>query len=125
MSVQEFSNYNKDVVSWTSLILGYAKHGYGDETCKSFAEMQHRGIQPNAFNFVGILKACVSNTRAIQKGCETHVEIERKGQLDENITLGYAKQEQDCIERLVTVVRHEYTSFIVIFVVNDFVRKRV
>ena len=63
-------------------MLSKHEHGYGDEAYKRFAQMQHRGIQPNAFNFVGILKACVSSTSAIQKGCEMHVEIERKGLLD-------------------------------------------
>mgnify|MGYP002775518702 CR=1 FL=1 len=65
-------------VSWTSLITLYAEHRHGDEGCKSFAEMKHRGIQPNAFNCVGILKACVIHMRAIQKGCEMHAKIEKK-----------------------------------------------
>ena len=55
----------KDVVSWTSIITGYAEHGYGDETCKSFTDMWYRGIQPNAFNFVGMFKVYASNTKAI------------------------------------------------------------
>ena len=57
--------------------------------------MQQRGIPPNAFNFVGILKAFVSNRRAIQRGRKMHVEIERKGLLDEHM-----EHEQDWLERL-------------------------
>ena len=52
------------------------------------------------FNFVGILKIYVKNTRAIYKGCEMHADIEGKGLLDEHISVGYAENEQDWIERL-------------------------
>ena len=59
-----------------------------------------RGSQPNAFNFVGIfLKVYVSSTRAIEKGCEMHADIEGKGSLDDHISLGYVGHEQDWIER--------------------------
>ncbi|GMH24911.1 hypothetical protein Nepgr_026754 [Nepenthes gracilis] len=51
----------KNVISWSSLIGGYAKHGYG---CKAFAiykRMEHEGLKPNEITFLSLLFACSHN----------------------------------------------------------------
>eukprot|EP01018_Ginkgo_biloba_P000985 Gb_03691 [translate_table: standard] len=48
----------RDVVSWTTMIVGYAMHGHGKEALKIFEQMQHSGTKPNQITFVGVLSAC-------------------------------------------------------------------
>ncbi|KAF8376984.1 hypothetical protein HHK36_030356 [Tetracentron sinense] len=47
-----------NVISWTSLICGFARRGLEHEAFQSFAEMQAVGLQPNSFTLSGILKGC-------------------------------------------------------------------
>eukprot|EP01018_Ginkgo_biloba_P025338 Gb_35268 [translate_table: standard] len=49
---------DKDVVSWNSLIAGFALHGYGKEAVQLIEQMQLSGIKPNHTTFIGILSAC-------------------------------------------------------------------
>ncbi|KAL8138061.1 hypothetical protein V2J09_004062 [Rumex salicifolius] len=48
----------KDVVSWNSILTGYAQHGLGKETIETFQHMLKNGIQPNSITFLSILTAC-------------------------------------------------------------------
>jgi pentatricopeptide repeat protein len=48
----------RNVVSWTAMIVGYAINGYGKEALKLFEEMQQTDAKPNNITFVGILSAC-------------------------------------------------------------------
>ena len=57
----------KNVVSWTSLIVGYGKHGLGWEALEAFDEMERKGIVPNKIAFLGTLYAC-SHAGLVQKG---------------------------------------------------------
>ena len=57
----------KNVVSWTSLIVGYGKHGLGWEALEAFDEMERKGIIPNKITFLGTLYAC-SHAGLVQKG---------------------------------------------------------
>lgn len=47
-----------DIVSWTSIISGYAQHGYVDKALQLFMRMEQSGIKPNAVTFLCILFAC-------------------------------------------------------------------
>ena len=47
-----------DVVSWNSLIGGFALNGYGHEAVKLFEEMLINGVVPDLVTFVGVLSAC-------------------------------------------------------------------
>ncbi|XP_047951353.1 pentatricopeptide repeat-containing protein At1g77170, mitochondrial-like [Salvia hispanica] len=49
----------KNVSSWTSMIVGYAAHGHVDDALKCFSCMVEAGITPNHVTFVGVLTACV------------------------------------------------------------------
>eukprot|EP01018_Ginkgo_biloba_P039897 Gb_15476 [translate_table: standard] len=49
---------DRDVVSWNSMIAGYAQHGFGNKALKIFEEMQQAGMKPNDVTFIGVLSAC-------------------------------------------------------------------
>ncbi|KAG8380657.1 hypothetical protein BUALT_Bualt06G0038700 [Buddleja alternifolia] len=48
----------KSVVSWTSLIVGLALNGFGEEALELFREMEMRKLVPSEITFVGVLYAC-------------------------------------------------------------------
>eukprot|EP01018_Ginkgo_biloba_P026797 Gb_37510 [translate_table: standard] len=48
----------RNTISWTAMIAGYAMHGYGMEALKLFEQMQHSGINPNHVTLVSVLSAC-------------------------------------------------------------------
>ncbi|XP_024525474.1 pentatricopeptide repeat-containing protein At2g13600 [Selaginella moellendorffii] len=50
----------RDVISWTALILGYAENGQGSVALDLFEAMQAYGCAPNALTYVATLKACSS-----------------------------------------------------------------
>ncbi|XP_022716420.1 pentatricopeptide repeat-containing protein At3g20730-like [Durio zibethinus] len=59
----------RNVISWTSLIAGYGKHGYGHEAIALYEKMEHEGMKPNDVTFLSLLFAC-SHTGLINKGSE-------------------------------------------------------
>ncbi|XP_021734489.1 putative pentatricopeptide repeat-containing protein At1g56570 [Chenopodium quinoa] len=48
----------KDLVSWTSMMIAYGVHGYGEEAVKLFNEMIRSGIRPDRVAFMAVLSAC-------------------------------------------------------------------
>ncbi|MCL7043520.1 hypothetical protein MKW94_005625 [Papaver nudicaule] len=50
---------SRNVSTWTSLITGYAMHGYVSEALDCFRDMRLDGVPPNNVTFVGVLSACV------------------------------------------------------------------
>ncbi|KAH7288275.1 hypothetical protein KP509_31G020200 [Ceratopteris richardii] len=79
----------RDITSWTVLISGYTEHGLGDAALKLFGQMKGEGVSPDAVMYLCILKAC-SSLKAADKGEEIHVEVSRKGFLENSLVLGTA-----------------------------------
>eukprot|EP01018_Ginkgo_biloba_P002768 Gb_08745 [translate_table: standard] len=48
----------RNVVSWNTMIAGYAMHGCGKEALELFEQMQNSGIKPNHVTFLCVLSAC-------------------------------------------------------------------
>lgn len=48
----------KDVVTWNSMISGYAQHGAGEKALHLFHEMIDVGTKPDWITFVAVLSAC-------------------------------------------------------------------
>ena len=48
----------KDLMAWTSMITGLAKHGDGRDAVQLFKLMEHGGVIPDHITFVGVLTAC-------------------------------------------------------------------
>ncbi|KAI5075015.1 hypothetical protein GOP47_0010976 [Adiantum capillus-veneris] len=85
--LQELSR--RDVVSWSSLIAGYAQKGEGNQALKCFEQMQDEGVLPDAVTYACILKACGS-VGALKKGEEIDNMIAKGGLLQNNSLLGSA-----------------------------------
>jgi pentatricopeptide repeat protein len=79
----------RDIVSWTALMLGYADHGHGDEALRCYELLSLEGLLPNGVTFACILKACGS-MGAVHKGEEIHGEITRGKFLKKSAVLGSA-----------------------------------
>ncbi|KAK7278033.1 hypothetical protein RJT34_23055 [Clitoria ternatea] len=47
-----------NLVSWTSMMIGYGAHGHGKEAVELFNEMVKSGIKPDKIVFVAVLSAC-------------------------------------------------------------------
>ncbi|KAG5594362.1 hypothetical protein H5410_035594, partial [Solanum commersonii] len=50
----------RDLVSWNSMISGYAQNGLSDETISLFNAMKEAGVNPNNITLVSVLSACAS-----------------------------------------------------------------
>jgi pentatricopeptide repeat protein len=48
----------KDVLTWSSMIIGLANHGLGHDALSLFSEMTSKGLKPNEITFIGVLIAC-------------------------------------------------------------------
>ncbi|KAG8387507.1 hypothetical protein BUALT_Bualt02G0028300 [Buddleja alternifolia] len=48
----------RDLVSWNSMISGYAQHGYAEKALKVFKEMQNNNLEVDEITFVGVISAC-------------------------------------------------------------------
>ncbi|XP_039121037.1 putative pentatricopeptide repeat-containing protein At3g05240 [Dioscorea cayenensis subsp. rotundata] len=48
----------RDVVAWTSMIVGLAMNGDGKKAVKMFKEMSNEGVRPDGVAFVGVMSAC-------------------------------------------------------------------
>ncbi|VVB03752.1 unnamed protein product [Arabis nemorensis] len=57
----------KNVVSWSTMIVGYAMNGDSKEALGLFAMMQKEGLRPNYVTFLGLLSAC-SHAGVVNEG---------------------------------------------------------
>nr|GEX47448.1 pentatricopeptide repeat-containing protein At2g27610 [Tanacetum cinerariifolium] len=48
----------RDLVSWNSMISGYAQHGYGKKALEIFEEMQKENLVMDDITFIGVITAC-------------------------------------------------------------------
>lgn len=48
----------RNLVSWTSIISGFAMHGLSVEALELFAEMRRAGIKPNRITFLSVINVC-------------------------------------------------------------------
>jgi pentatricopeptide repeat protein len=79
----------KSIVSWTSLIAGYAEHGFGAEALECFESMQSHGVSPNNVTLICGLKAS-GNIGSIEKVKEFHGTISKCGWLERDPVVGNA-----------------------------------
>jgi pentatricopeptide repeat protein len=72
---------NRNTVSWTAMISGYAKssaYGHGEEALKLFVAMRQSGVHPNEFTLMSVLIACIQLVN-LQQGKQIHGHIIRTG----------------------------------------------
>ncbi|KAL0534184.1 hypothetical protein IC582_028468 [Cucumis melo] len=68
----------KNVVSWTSLLAGYARNGLNDEVIHLINQMQMEGVNPNGFTFATVLGA-LADESIIEGGVQVHAMIVKNG----------------------------------------------
>ncbi|KNA07973.1 hypothetical protein SOVF_166890 [Spinacia oleracea] len=49
---------NRNIISWTAMITGFAKHGFARKALEMFDKMIHDGVKPNEVTFTAVLSAC-------------------------------------------------------------------
>ncbi|KAG5557968.1 hypothetical protein RHGRI_008022 [Rhododendron griersonianum] len=59
----------RNLVSWTSIISGFAMHGMGKQAVDSFKSMEDECMKPNRVTFLSILSAC-SHGGLVEEGLE-------------------------------------------------------
>ncbi|KAL8130553.1 hypothetical protein V2J09_019708 [Rumex salicifolius] len=64
---------SRDILSWTSMMIGYGTHGYGKEAVELFDMMIKSGITPDRIVFMAIFCAC-SHTGLVDEGLK-HFEM--------------------------------------------------
>lgn len=78
----------RDVVSYTALIVGHVRQGRFQEALQTFSSMQRDGVLPNTVTFVGVLKAC-TGLGSLVEGRRIHASIIKAG-LAQDSSLKYA-----------------------------------
>ena len=74
----------RDVVSWNSMISGYASCGYLSHALELFVEMQGTGVRPSGFTFSILMSLVSSSPHAKQ----IHCRMIRSGVDLDNVVLG-------------------------------------
>ncbi|XP_008806000.2 pentatricopeptide repeat-containing protein At2g33680 [Phoenix dactylifera] len=65
------SSSEKNSITWSAMITGYAQNGDSRKALSLFSQMQSAGIRPSEFTFVGVLNAC-SDVMALVEGKQAH-----------------------------------------------------
>ncbi|KAJ7527749.1 hypothetical protein O6H91_16G069400 [Diphasiastrum complanatum] len=91
----------RDVVSWSAMMAGYAQNGFCKEALALYEQMKQEGVQPNTVTYVILIKASASST-ALEQGKQLHSDIIRSG-FESDVIVGNALVDMyakcDCIER--------------------------
>ncbi|KAF7818259.1 pentatricopeptide repeat-containing protein [Senna tora] len=70
------SETERDLVSWNSMIAGYASNGRAKQAINLFDQMMHKGFKPDDITFVSLLTAC-SHGGLVSKGQQYFDSMER------------------------------------------------
>ncbi|KDP33320.1 hypothetical protein JCGZ_12869 [Jatropha curcas] len=58
-ALKEFTSMSShNIISWNSIICGFAHHGFGEQAIEMFEQMKLTDVKPNHITFVGVLSAC-------------------------------------------------------------------
>lgn len=68
----------KNLITWNSILSGYAQEGHGKEVLKLYRRMEEDGMMADSFTFVTLLEGC-SCIGAIKDGKRVHTQIIERG----------------------------------------------
>lgn len=68
---------NKNLVSWNSIVGGYARHGLANRALEEFDRMEKAGFTPDEITYVNVLSACV-HAGMVEKGEKHFITMQRK-----------------------------------------------
>lgn len=80
---------SRNVVTWNTLISGFAQHRLGKVALDYFERMLNEGVSPDSITFICALKACGSLVDA-DKGQEIHSEVRKHGLSEKDAKIGTA-----------------------------------
>lgn len=78
----------QNIVSWTSMIAGYAREGLSYEAIELFHEMRKKGIDPDVFTVTSTLHACACSG-SLESGMKVHAYIKEKN-METNLVVSNA-----------------------------------
>ncbi|XP_057863265.2 pentatricopeptide repeat-containing protein At4g02750 [Cryptomeria japonica] len=64
----------RNVISWTAMVAGYAQNGLVEKALETFNQMQLAGVSPNSTTFVCVLFAC-NHAGLVDEGCRLFCDI--------------------------------------------------
>lgn len=67
---------HRNIWTWSSMILGFAQHGFAGQALELFREMRNYSIKPNHVTFLGVLCAC-SHAGLVEDGRRYFREMEQ------------------------------------------------
>ncbi|KAI5064650.1 hypothetical protein GOP47_0021320 [Adiantum capillus-veneris] len=118
---------DRNIVSWTALIGGYAEHSLGEEAMHFFSKMISKGIPVDVVTFYCSLKVC-GDKSALSRGQELHAFIVSEGfERDPYIgsmlvemyaTCGFLRDAEEVFYRLLAPTVASWTSLIVGYAKN-------
>ncbi|XP_057833238.2 pentatricopeptide repeat-containing protein At3g24000, mitochondrial [Cryptomeria japonica] len=76
----------RNVVSWNTMIVGYAQHGLSDKSLEMFKQMHLEDVNPNSATFASILTEC-AKMETLEQGVEIHKKIIESGFLPDVIVV--------------------------------------
>lgn len=65
---------DRDMVTWTAMITGYAQQGFHGEAISLFQRMQREGIKPDKMAYTSVLTAC-AGPALLEQGKKFHQEL--------------------------------------------------
>ncbi|KAH6830404.1 Pentatricopeptide repeat superfamily protein [Perilla frutescens var. hirtella] len=68
--------FHRNIWTWSSMILGFAQHGFARQALETFREMMTHSIKPNHVTFLGVLCAC-SHAGLVEDGQHYFREMEQ------------------------------------------------
>ncbi|KAM0936871.1 putative tetratricopeptide-like helical domain superfamily, DYW domain-containing protein [Dioscorea sansibarensis] len=73
--------FGREPISWTSMIIALAQHGFGEEAIKLFEEMLFSGIQPDHITYVGVISAC-THAGLVEEGKSYYAMMQNKHKIE-------------------------------------------
>ncbi|XP_057865818.1 pentatricopeptide repeat-containing protein At2g13600 isoform X2 [Cryptomeria japonica] len=72
----------RNVVSWTAMVAGYAQNGFVEKALETFKQMLLAGLKPDSTTFSSVLPAC-AKMGALEQGMGIHQSIIKSGFLSD------------------------------------------
>ncbi|XP_030460617.1 pentatricopeptide repeat-containing protein At3g12770-like [Syzygium oleosum] len=69
---------NKNVITWTAMLVGLAQNGLAEEALRLFSDMQQEGVAANSITLVSLVHCC-AHLGSLKKGKSIHAHLLRNG----------------------------------------------
>ncbi|XP_010046143.2 pentatricopeptide repeat-containing protein At3g12770 [Eucalyptus grandis] len=69
---------NKNVITWTAMLVGLAQNGHAEEALRLFSDMQQEGVAANSITLVSLVHCC-AHLGSLKKGKSIHAHLLRIG----------------------------------------------